>query len=186
MVKDAKTLSCVVPFFQSSFSSLQNLFHPKKERAHLENKITRRIRAVISEATIKNLKSSKKRSSPSQGVDCKNLEENHIHICGMHMLKRKITRKVSSPTYKKSTEQEAIRSFFWGKGLSFIRLSVFYSTLFVFSLESISANCQGRFVNPLTDICWSCLFPMTIGGANVSGPGFEDTPNPSGRPLHKR
>ncbi len=24
-------------------------------------------------------------------------------------------------------------------------------------------SCQGRFINPVTDICWSCLFPMFIG-----------------------
>ena len=25
------------------------------------------------------------------------------------------------------------------------------------------ALCEGNFVNPITDICWDCLFPMTIG-----------------------
>lgn len=24
-------------------------------------------------------------------------------------------------------------------------------------------NCHGRFLNPITDICWSCIFPMFIG-----------------------
>lgn len=24
--------------------------------------------------------------------------------------------------------------------------------------------CQGKFLNPITDICWSCMFPITIGG----------------------
>lgn len=42
-----------------------------------------------------------------------------------------------------------------------------------------SARCQGRFINPVTDICWSCLFPMTLGGMKMVG-GREDTPNPSG------
>lgn len=33
-----------------------------------------------------------------------------------------------------------------------------------FTLDnSIAGNCQGRFLNPITDICWSCLFPMAIG-----------------------
>ena len=41
----------------------------------------------------------------------------------------------------------------------------------------IQAKCVGRFVNPITDICWSCLFPITIGGLRVSASG-EDTPNP--------
>lgn len=40
------------------------------------------------------------------------------------------------------------------------------------------ANCVGRFVNPVTDICWSCLFPITIGGMRISA-SREDTPNPN-------
>lgn len=48
--------------------------------------------------------------------------------------------------------------------------------LTIFSLECF-AKCSGRFVNPITDICWSCLFPITIGGLRVS-PGNEDTGNP--------
>ncbi len=30
-----------------------------------------------------------------------------------------------------------------------------------------SEACQGRFVNPITDICWSCLFPISIGLGSV-------------------
>ena len=26
-----------------------------------------------------------------------------------------------------------------------------------------AAPCEGRFVNPITDVCWSCLFPLTLG-----------------------
>ena len=44
------------------------------------------------------------------------------------------------------------------------------------TLEGL-ANCVGRFVNPVSDICWSCLFPITIGGMRVSASG-EDTGNP--------
>ncbi|MBL4708170.1 MAG: TraU family protein [Flavobacteriales bacterium] len=35
----------------------------------------------------------------------------------------------------------------------------------------------GKFVNPITDVCWECLFPITIGGFRVS-PSGEDTDNP--------
>lgn len=39
--------------------------------------------------------------------------------------------------------------------------------------------CHGSFVNPLTDVCWSCIFPITIGSATVfSG----DTPDNSSNP----
>lgn len=37
---------------------------------------------------------------------------------------------------------------------------------FIFSVSYSNANvpssCHGRFVNPITDICWSCMFPMFI------------------------
>jgi len=29
--------------------------------------------------------------------------------------------------------------------------------------DAVGLTCQGRFLNPITDICWSCLFPMFIG-----------------------
>ena len=41
-------------------------------------------------------------------------------------------------------------------------------------------RCTGRFVNPITDICWSCLFPLSIGGLKIwpSLAGRPDTDNP--------
>ena len=46
--------------------------------------------------------------------------------------------------------------------------------------ESGPGRCTGRFVNPLTDICWSCLFPMSVGGLDIwpSVAGRPDTDNP--------
>lgn len=38
--------------------------------------------------------------------------------------------------------------------------------------------CQGQFMNPITDICWSCVFPITLGGKAVNALGQEDTSNP--------
>ncbi len=41
--------------------------------------------------------------------------------------------------------------------------------ILVFTLASsaygivVPSSCHGRFLNPITDICWSCLFPMFIG-----------------------
>lgn len=35
-------------------------------------------------------------------------------------------------------------------------------------------ECKGRFFNPVTDICWSCLFPVSIGGVPLSTNGQED------------
>ena len=39
--------------------------------------------------------------------------------------------------------------------------------------------CHGNFVNPITDVCWSCLFPITIGSMNVVSGSVSDTDNPS-------
>ncbi len=30
-------------------------------------------------------------------------------------------------------------------------------------------NCNGRFMNPITDICWTCVFPMTVAGVTIAG-----------------
>lgn len=46
-----------------------------------------------------------------------------------------------------------------------------------------SGTCQGRFVNPITDICWSCLMPISIGQTlNIgkgSAPKKRDIKNPA-------
>ncbi|WP_157271997.1 TraU family protein [Azohydromonas aeria] len=42
-----------------------------------------------------------------------------------------------------------------------------------------AATCTGRFPDPLTDICWSCILPISIGSATVADlGGQEDIPNP--------
>jgi conjugal transfer pilus assembly protein TraU len=41
-------------------------------------------------------------------------------------------------------------------------------------------KCVGRFLNPITDICWSCMFPITIGKIPIiRSSKFKDTANPS-------
>ena len=42
---------------------------------------------------------------------------------------------------------------------------------------SIAAGtCHGRIPNPVTDVCWRCVFPVTIGGTPVATMGQIDTP----------
>src|SRR3546814_10668066 len=31
-------------------------------------------------------------------------------------------------------------------------------------IEGTPGKCTGKFVNPLTDVCWSCMFPLSVGG----------------------
>ena len=40
-------------------------------------------------------------------------------------------------------------------------------------------TCTGKFVNPITDVCWSCLFPLSIGGAKIWPGNRPDTNNPA-------
>lgn len=44
----------------------------------------------------------------------------------------------------------------------------------------ISPPCDGRFLNPVGDICWRCLLPLSIGAAPVmQDSNYPDTPNPA-------
>lgn len=45
------------------------------------------------------------------------------------------------------------------------------------------ANCHGKFMNPITDVCWSCIFPLTIGKNQVMTMNQEDIPSNSGGSL---
>lgn len=60
------------------------------------------------------------------------------------------------------------------------RVKIIAMFLFLYSQTVPAMLCQGHFVNPVTDVCWKCLFPLSIGGARVvSGPsGLSDTSNP--------
>jgi len=59
-----------------------------------------------------------------------------------------------------------------------VRIFVLLLVLF-WATNSFASLCRGRFVNPVTDICWSCLFPLTIGGASLAKSKVPDTKNPS-------
>jgi conjugal transfer pilus assembly protein TraU len=45
--------------------------------------------------------------------------------------------------------------------------------------ESKAKRCKGEFINPITDICWECLFPITIGSIELKGSDKPNTKNPS-------
>ena len=58
--------------------------------------------------------------------------------------------------------------------------------LIVFSIgvslpAKASMSCHGRFVNPISDICWRCVLPISIGGFSLGdgvAPAKRDTKNP--------
>lgn len=41
-----------------------------------------------------------------------------------------------------------------------------------------SARCEGNFVNPVTDVCWGCLFPLSVGSLKIWPSSRADTDNP--------
>ena len=45
--------------------------------------------------------------------------------------------------------------------------------------RALAATCTGNFVNPITDVCWSCLFPLSIGPLKVWPSKKPDTKNPA-------
>ncbi|MEQ5033470.1 conjugal transfer pilus assembly protein TraU [Morganella morganii] len=54
-----------------------------------------------------------------------------------------------------------------------------FTVFFLTAPVKADPACDGKFVNPITDICWNCLFPMTIGNVPVFPGIAPDTENPS-------
>lgn len=66
------------------------------------------------------------------------------------------------------------------KILNYCRYIIIFATsLLSMNYAIAGAACHGNFVNPITDVCWSCLFPITIGSATVVAGNLSDTSNPS-------
>lgn len=66
----------------------------------------------------------------------------------------------------------------WGTYASILLLCLGMTLLLPGGRAQAGATCHGKFMNPVTDICWSCAFPMTIAGAKMSTMDQEDTSNP--------
>lgn len=62
------------------------------------------------------------------------------------------------------------------KTSSFIIIIILFQTFYSFANEG---KCQGKFLNPITEVCWSCLFPITIGSIPIAPSSkYKDTENP--------
>lgn len=44
------------------------------------------------------------------------------------------------------------------------------------SQVAAKSNCVGRFLNPVTDICWKCIFPLHVAGVEI----VKGNPSPKG------
>lgn len=89
-----------------------------------------------------------------------------------HALKEQITvkKRIKEIILKIKILRHVIHSY-----LPFIFYIIF---MMIVTTPGVSRTCSGRFVNPITEICWSCLFPITIGPVNINRSGREDTSNP--------
>ena len=45
---------------------------------------------------------------------------------------------------------------------------------FVWMHSTVQAACFGRVINPVTDVCWECVFPIKVGAAQLSDSGVND------------
>lgn len=58
-----------------------------------------------------------------------------------------------------------------------ILLLIFYNS----AILNCLAVCNGRIINPITSVCWSCLFPLSIGPAPIvpgNTPDIKNYPSP--------
>lgn len=56
------------------------------------------------------------------------------------------------------------------------------ATILALGLSSATAyamTCEGEFTNPVTDVCWSCLFPINIGGIEINSGSERDNGDPA-------
>lgn len=61
--------------------------------------------------------------------------------------------------------------------VNLLRLSAVLCLIYLAPIAN--AKCTGKFVNPITDVCWDCIFPISIGNAKIFSSGNPDTKNPS-------
>ena len=60
-------------------------------------------------------------------------------------------------------------------------VAILITAIFLPFSSNASVTCRGHFVNPITDVCWSCLMPISIGGIHIGKGGTpkkRDTKNP--------
>ena len=60
----------------------------------------------------------------------------------------------------------------------FVKITLLLLLLVTHTTFAINA-CSGHFINPITDICWRCLFPLSLGSAHLVSGDNPDTPNPT-------
>lgn len=49
--------------------------------------------------------------------------------------------------------------------------------------QSAGAVCTGNFLNPITEVCWHCIFPIKIAGITIFPSDLPDAPDPADAPV---
>ena len=64
--------------------------------------------------------------------------------------------------------------------INYVLRNLIFSFLFISaSAQASGPSCKSAFINPITDICWSCMLPITLGSIPVAPSPYPDTPNPT-------
>ncbi len=63
--------------------------------------------------------------------------------------------------------------YFVGRKLGLVQLLTYKVYFLIALLTSCLEAGEGKFLNPVTDVCWECLFPITVSGVSVT-PQYED------------
>jgi conjugal transfer pilus assembly protein TraU len=58
--------------------------------------------------------------------------------------------------------------------MTLYRSLLLFAVALGFSATVQAASCKGKFPNPITDICWSCVLPIKIGSAQLLSMDQED------------
>ena len=55
---------------------------------------------------------------------------------------------------------------------------IVFAAVLILTISAAPARavCNARFLNPITEVCWDCIFPISIGGLSLFG-NRPDTPN---------
>lgn len=63
---------------------------------------------------------------------------------------------------------------------SFTRLAAAAFLALALSSGAAVAKCNAKFLNPITEVCWDCIFPISVGALSLNfGTSRPDTPNQS-------
>ena len=53
----------------------------------------------------------------------------------------------------------------------------------IFGVNVCYATCQVSFFNPITDVCWQCIYPIRMGGVTIMGSDIDTPPDDISNPF---